>query len=99
MMHASFISEDIYHDTVPDVILMGYRHTFIAVFAFLALVGCDPEREERPCLNMGNPSPLVSGAAIVRIDVYGANAHCDGSTASASAGAPEVSRSFGAGQK
>jgi hypothetical protein len=78
---------------------MGYRNTFIAVFASLALVGCDPKREERPCLNMGNPSALVSGAAIVRIDVYGASVHCDGSTVSASAGAPELSRSFGAGQK
>jgi hypothetical protein len=78
---------------------MGYRNKLVTVFAALTLFGCDPEREQRPCLSMDNPSALVTGAAAVRIDVYGATAHCDGSSVAAGSGSPDTSKSVAAGQK
>jgi hypothetical protein len=79
---------------------MEYRNTFIALFVSLAVCGCDPKREEKPCLMMGSGTPLVSGAAVVRIEVYdGTKVHCDGSGVPAGAGSPDLSRSFGKGEK
>ena len=69
----------------------------VAVLALVA--GCGPKAIKRACMGSGTDNPLVSGAAMVRLDVYGANAHCaDGATLQAGAGAPILSRSYAQGQ-
>jgi Stigma-specific protein, Stig1 len=78
---------------------MEHRNTIIMLFASFALFGCDPKREQRPCMNMGNPGALVSDAELIRIDVYGASVHCDGASVPAGIGAPDMSRTFTRGQK
>ena len=69
----------------------------VAVLALVA--GCGPKAVKRACMGTGGDNPLVSDAAMVRLDVYGASAHCaDGATLAAGAGAPVLSRSFTQGQ-
>lgn len=65
----------------------------------LATASCGPKVIKRACMGSGTDNPLVAGAAMVRLDVYGAGAHCaDGSTLAAGAGAPIFSRSYLQGQ-
>ena len=46
----------------------------------------------------GADNPLVADAAMVRLDVYGANAHCADGMLAAGAGAPVLSHSYAQGQ-
>jgi hypothetical protein len=72
---------------------------FLAGATLLAAVGCGPKAVKRACMGGASDNPLVADAAMVRLDVYGAGAHCaDGSTLAAGAGAPIFSRSYLQGQ-
>ena len=65
----------------------------------LAAAGCGPKVTKRACMGGTADNPLVADAAMVRLDVYGADAHCaDGSTLAAGAGAPILSHSYAQGQ-
>ncbi|HEX6837869.1 MAG TPA: hypothetical protein VF334_14925, partial [Polyangia bacterium] len=65
----------------------------------LAAASCGPKVTKRACMGSGTDNPLVADAAMVRLDVYGADAHCaDGSTLASGAGAPILSRSYSQGQ-
>jgi Cys-rich repeat protein len=58
-------------------------------------MGCD---NAKPCVAMGGESELLGAAQVVRVDVYGERARCDGSAVAAGAPAAQLSRSFLAGQ-
>jgi hypothetical protein len=50
-------------------------------------------------MQMGGPSPLVSGAALLRLDVYAASVACTGASVADGSGMPEMSHSFSAAEK
>jgi hypothetical protein len=50
-------------------------------------------------MQMGGPSPLVSGAALLRLDVYAASVACTGASVADGSGMPEMSHSFTAAEK
>src|SRR5258706_747004 len=60
----------------------------------LVAAGCTLDVPTVPCKQMGMPSPLVSGAMRLRLDVYGPDVHCTGNHVPASAGAPQESQSY-----
>ena len=77
-----------------SLILIGAGATLL-----LAAASCGPKVTKRACMGGATDNPLVADAAMVRLDVYGASAHCaDGSTLAAGAGAPILSRSYSQGQ-
>lgn len=78
---------------------MSTRGWFIAVaIAAGAVVGCGPKSVKRACMGgAAGDNPLLSGASLVRLDVYDASAQCDGSLLGAGATAPTMSRTFAAG--
>ena len=53
---------------------------------------------DKPCMSMGSMSEVLGRAAIVRLDVYDANAHCDGATVADGAAPPTMSKVAAAGQ-
>ncbi len=65
----------------------------------LGATGCGQTATKRACTGGSGQSSLVTDAAMVRLDVYGASAHCaDAATLAAGAGAPTMSRTFLQGQ-
>jgi hypothetical protein len=64
----------------------------------VASLGCGSGVTKRACMGGSAPSPLVTDAAMVRLDVYGANAHCVDGQLAAGAGAPVQSQTFAQGQ-
>jgi hypothetical protein len=71
----------------------------VAVVATVGLSGCGTDGVKRACMQVGAPSSLVSGAALLRLDVYEPSVQCSGSAVNADAGAAEMSHSFAAGEK
>ncbi|HEY1587414.1 MAG TPA: hypothetical protein VGH63_17075, partial [Polyangia bacterium] len=69
-----------------------------AVASIVCMGGCGPSVTKRACMGGSAPSPLVTDAAMVRLDVYGANAHCADGQLAAGAGAPVQSQTFAEGQ-
>lgn len=59
---------------------------------------CGPSVDKHACVGGSSASALVADAAIVRLDVYGADAHCSGDLLVAGAGAPIVSHTYPKGQ-
>ena len=59
-------------------------------------VGCGGR--EKPCMSMGSMSELLGRAAIVRLDIYDGNAHCNGATVADGAAPPTLSKVAAAGQ-
>ena len=53
---------------------------------------------DRPCTSMGATSDVIARAALLRLDVYDAAAHCDGATVAAGAAPPTMSKVVAAGQ-
>jgi hypothetical protein len=49
-------------------------------------------------MSLGDSSRLVTEAALIRLDDYGASVHCVGSSVPANAGMPLLSRSYSGGQ-
>jgi hypothetical protein len=66
--------------------------------ALLVAAACAPETAHHACTSVKGPGALVRDAALFRLDVYGADARCDGTTVAAGAGMPEQSQTFAAGQ-
>src|SRR5205807_1336990 len=62
----------------------------------LGLSGCSGEGFAT-CMTMGGPSALVTGAALLRLEVYGPEAHCEGSAVVGATSAP-TTRDFPRGQ-
>lgn len=77
---------------------MYFRDT-IVLGIVITVAGCGPGRVKRACLGGSDVSALFADALLVRLDVYGAGAHCaaDGLLA-ADSGAPLVSRNYVQGQ-
>ena len=69
----------------------------VAVMLAAPLAGCGPSVIRSAC-DGGGTGPLVSGAAIFRVEVYGAAAHCAGNTLAAGAGVPVAEHSFAPGE-
>ena len=69
-----------------------------ALFAVSA-AGCGVSAPNTPCTPMNGPSPLVTGAALLRLDVYAAGTACAGVIIAPGAGAPLLSHSFKPGEK
>jgi len=69
--------------------------------ALLAVIvvgaGCDSPPSAVQCMSMGASSAIVSGAALVRIELYSPDVACDGSVVATGAPAPLFSRSFNQG--
>jgi hypothetical protein len=70
--------------------------------AYLAVLlgsACGPDVTRRACMNGSATSSLVTNAAVLRLDVYGADAHCDGDDLAGGAGmTADLSRNFHGGQ-
>jgi hypothetical protein len=62
----------------------------------LIAIGCKPA--DAPCMGMGAPSDLVTRAAVLRLDVYDGDVHCDGAGVTAGAPAPSLTKVVTAGQ-
>src|SRR5258708_3505407 len=72
---------------------------FCRIACIATLAGaCGTTPAGRQCLSMGTPSPVVTGAAVLRLDVYSAGVQCDGIAAAANSPSPVLSRSFTSGQ-
>jgi hypothetical protein len=61
----------------------------------ICIAGC---KHDAPCKRMMDPSPLLQQAAVLRLDVYDASAHCMGATLEPGAPPPIASRSAANGQ-
>ncbi len=59
--------------------------------------GCGPKAVKRACVG-GSAGPLVTDAAMSRLDVYDASAQCIGGVLAPGAGAPLLSHTYPAGQ-
>jgi hypothetical protein len=72
------------------------RNGYFGLALALALVtGCRGTKvEQRACMSVGGGGSLVSGAALFRLDVYGAGAACAGSSVAAGAGPPSESHTY-----
>lgn len=77
---------------------MFLRNLIVAAVAAAAASGCGPSATKRACMGGSAQSPLVTDAAMVRLDVYGATAHCIDGMLAAGAGAPIQSHSYEKGQ-
>jgi hypothetical protein len=65
----------------------------------LLLAACGDAPVGQQCMNMSQPSPLVTGAQLIKLDVYPADTQCDGTGTTVLPGsAPILSMTFGAGQ-
>ncbi len=53
---------------------------------------------EAPCMSMGSMSDVIGRAALVRLDVYDASAHCDGARVADGAPPPTLSKVAAAGR-
>jgi hypothetical protein len=70
-------------------------HRSVGLLLWLTIVaGCGPNVDTLPCMTVGAPGPLVTNAAIFRLDVYGAQARCAGPTVADGAGPPIDSHIF-----
>src|ERR1700751_312668 len=72
----------------------------MVMLASLAVAaGCHHDTVKRACMGGSDASPLVTAAALTRLDVYGATALCDSDgNIDADAGAPLVSRTYAPGE-
>ncbi|MSP62962.1 MAG: hypothetical protein EXR72_22030 [Myxococcales bacterium] len=61
----------------------------------LAPCGCG---NASPCMTVGGPSELLAGAALLRLEVYGPDAACDGARLAPGAGAAESTSMFVPGE-
>src|SRR5438876_568796 len=68
----------------------------LVAVAVAVVAGCGGS--EKPCMSMGSMSDLLGRAAIVRLDVYDAKAHCNGATVAEGAAPPTLSKVAAAGQ-
>ncbi|HEX6835138.1 MAG TPA: hypothetical protein VF334_01125, partial [Polyangia bacterium] len=69
------------------------------VIAALWLVaGCGPGKVTRDCMGAGDMGALVSNAALLRLEVYGAMAHCHGNDLAPGAGVAVASHTFAHGE-
>src|SRR6185503_9228320 len=76
---------------------MSLRRMVILV-SLAAAASCHHDTVKRACMGGSDASPLVTAAALTRLDIYGSTAHCDSDgTIAADAGAPLVSRTYAAG--
>ena len=62
-----------------------------------AVAGCGGAAD-KPCMSMGAMSDVLARAQLVRLDVYGAGAHCDGARIADGAAPPALSKAAAAGQ-
>jgi hypothetical protein len=72
---------------------IGRRHALVLLGLFTA---CAPGTAKQLCMSVGSVGPLVRGAALFRLDVYGAQARCSGASVAPGAGPPTLSRTYGA---
>ena len=71
----------------------------VSALATVAMLdGCGPTATKRACMGGSDQSPLITDAAMVRVDVYGASGHCADGMLIAGAGSPILSRTFSQGQ-
>jgi hypothetical protein len=61
-------------------------------------VGCGQAIEKRACMKVGTRDPLVTGAQLFRLDVYGAGIKCAGNNVVSGTGAPQMSHTYAKGQ-
>jgi hypothetical protein len=64
----------------------------------MGLAACGSSVEHRACMTVGTSDPLVTGAQLFRLDIYGANVACAGDTVASGAGGPLISRTYAKGQ-
>ena len=64
-------------------------HMIWAVLGAIACAGCD---SSTPCVTMKAPNDLVTRAALLRLDVYGADGSCAGTDAAPGSGTPTTTR-------
>ena len=72
------------------------RWVMVVVLA-VPVGGCGPSAMKSECAG-GSTSALVTGAALFRLEVYGAAAHCAGHTLAPNAGVPVAEHSYTAGE-
>ncbi len=71
----------------------------VGCVALIALaVGCGPDAVKRVCMGTDGQGPLVSNAAMLRLDLYGPATHCDGNQAPTGVGPPIESHAYLGGQ-
>src|SRR6185312_6651863 len=91
-----------YHDTLGLAELVLRRSLIVVVAGAVtlgALVGCGPGVTKRACMGgAGDSNPLVTDAAMLRLDVYGAGAHCADGQLAAGAGTPILSHTYANGE-
>src|SRR5438105_15472175 len=69
------------------------------LWVLLLAAGCGAAPVGQQCMSTGAPSPLVSGAQLLKLDVYPPEAQCDASGSSVLPGsAPIVSMTYAKGQ-
>lgn len=74
-------------------------HQMVILASLAVAAGCHHDTVKRACMGGSDASPLVTSAALTRLDVYGATARCDSDgTIAADAGAPLMSRTYAAGE-
>ncbi|MGZ3441910.1 MAG: hypothetical protein ACXVDD_20460, partial [Polyangia bacterium] len=76
---------------------MFARGIIVASVLAAVVTGCGPDVTKRACMGGAGDNPLVVDAQMVRLDVYGANAHCADGQLAAGAGAPVQSHSYAQG--
>lgn len=61
-------------------------------------MSCGPDAEKRVCMGNDAVGPLVSGAAVLRLDLYDPSVHCDGNHVKSGVGPPMQSHAYLSGQ-
>lgn len=76
------------------------RTTIATIALAVACGGCGDKVMHRACMGGagGGDNPLLTGAALLRLDVFGADAHCDGGLLAPGAGAAIMSHSYARGE-
>ncbi|HWE30601.1 MAG TPA: hypothetical protein VHB97_21490 [Polyangia bacterium] len=75
-----------------------FLRSLIAVCVLVTVAGCGPKATKRACMGGAGGNALVDGAAMMRLDVYGASAQCVGGLLADGSGSPLVSHTYLAGQ-
>ncbi len=66
----------------------------VAFGVAVVAAGCGPSAQVTKCVPMSGPSPLVTGAKLLKLDLYPSTVGCVGDVVAPNAGAPVLSRSF-----
>jgi hypothetical protein len=71
---------------------------WVVLVGLSSLAGCRVSPARTVCTSVAAPGPLVSNAALFRLDIYDARAVCAGSALAPGAGAPLMSHTYGKGE-